>query len=145
MIDEEITGRIISAFYKVYNTLGYGFIERLYHNAMIIEIVQNGLAVEVEKPIAVYYGPNLLGNFEADLVVERRVIVELKAVEKLHSSHEAQLVNYLRATDVEIGLLFNFGKSAEFKRKLFENQYKRRSGRPADESILRSLLKKDPP
>jgi GxxExxY protein len=144
MIDEEITGRIISAFYKVYNTLGYGFIERLYHNAMIIEIAQDGLFVEIEKPIVVYYGANVLGNFEADLVVERRVIVELKAVEKLQPSHEAQLVNYLGATDIEIGLLFNFGKSAEFKRKLFENEYKRRVGRAADESILRSLLKNDP-
>ena len=69
MIDEELTRKIIKAFYAVYNTLGYGFIERLYHNAMIIEIVQGGLSVEVEKPIAVYYGPNLIGNFEADLVV----------------------------------------------------------------------------
>lgn len=144
MIDEEITGRIISAFYKVYNTLGYGFIERLYHNAMIIEIVQSGLSVEVEKPIAVYYGPNLIGNFEADLVVERRVIVELKAAEGLHPAHEAQLLNYLRATEIEIGLLFNFGRSAEFKRKLLQNEYKRRVGAKYDESILRALLLKDP-
>ncbi len=111
---------------------------------MIIELVLNGLTVEVEKPIAVYYGERVVGNFEADLVVEQRVIVELKAKEKLHPAHEAQLTNYLRATNVQIGLLFNFGKVAEFKRKLFENEYKRRLGPKTDESILRSLLKTDP-
>jgi GxxExxY protein len=144
MIDEELTRRIIKAFYSVYNTLGYGFIESVYHNAMILEIVENGLSVEVEKPIAVYYGANVIGTFEADLVVEKRVIVELKAKEKLHSAHEAQLTNYLRATDIEIGLLFNFGKLAEFKRKLFENEYKRHLGPKADETILQSLFKNDP-
>ena len=144
MIDEELTRRIIKAFYNVYNTLGYGFIERVYHNAMILEIVGNGLSVEVEKPIAVYYGANVIGTFEADLVVEQRVIVELKATEKLHPAHEAQLTNYLRATDIEIGLLFNFGKLAEFKRKLFENEYKRHVVPKADESILETLFKSDP-
>lgn len=141
MIDEELTGRIINAFYKVYNTLGFGFIESVYHNAMTVEIVRSGLSVEVEKPIAVFYGADIIGKFEADLVVEQRVIVELKAKEKLHPAHEAQLTNYLRATDVEIGLLFNFGRVAEFKRKLFENEYKRRGGSATDESMLRSLLK----
>ena len=144
MIDEELTGRIIKAFYKVYNTLGYGFIESVYHNSMIIEIVLEGLSVEVEKPIAVYYGANVVGTFEADLVVEQRVIVELKAKEKLLPAQEAQLTNYLRATDVEVGLLLNFGKSAELKRKLFENEYKRRETPKTDESILRSLLKSNP-
>ena len=95
---------------------------------MIIELVRDGLSIEVEKPIAVYYGTNVVGTFEADLVVNQRVIVELKAKEKLVPAHEAQLTNYLRATEVEVGLLFNFGKSAEFKRKLFENRYKRPTG-----------------
>lgn len=135
MIDEELTGKIISAFYTVYNTLGHGFIESIYHNAMIIEMVKKGLSVEIEKPITVYYGPNVVGTFEADLVVDRRVIVELKAKEKLIAAHEAQLTNYLRATDVEVGLLFNFGKSAEFKRKLFENRYKRDRDSGPDRSI----------
>ena len=101
----------------------------------------NGLYLEVKKPISVYYGASVIGKFEADLVVEHRVIVELKAKDKLHPAHEAQLTNYLRATDVEIGLLLNFGKSAEVKRKLFENEYKRHEGPGADKSILRSLLK----
>jgi GxxExxY protein len=141
MIDEKLTGKIISVFYTVYNTLGYGFIESIYHNAMVIEMVSRGLSIEIEKPIAVYYGPNVVGTFEADLVVERRVIVELKAKEKLVPAHEAQLTNYLRATDVEIGLLLNFGKSAEMKRKVFENRYKRHSDSQPDENILRTLLK----
>ena len=140
MIDEELTGKIISAFYSVYNTLGHGFIESIYHNAMIIEMVKRGLSVEIEKPITVYYGANVVGTFEADLVVEHRVIVELKAKEKLVPAHEAQLTNYLRATDMEIGLLFNFGKSAEIKRKLFENQYKRHKD-PDLGNIVRTLLK----
>jgi GxxExxY protein len=138
MIDEELTGKIISAFYIVYNTLGHGFIESIYHNAMVIEMVKRDLSVEIEKPITVYYGANVVGTFEADLVVEHRVIVELK--EKLVPAHEAQLTNYLRATDMEIGLLFNFGKSAEIKRKLFENQYKRHKD-PDLGNIVRTLLK----
>ena len=141
MIDEELTGRIINSFYKVYNTLGYGFIESVYHNAMILELARGGLSVEVKKPIAVYYGRNVIGNFEADLVVEKRVIVELKAKEKLHPAHEAQLTNYLRATDIEIGLLLNFGKLAELKRKLFENEYKRCDRHQGDDGILGSLLR----
>jgi GxxExxY protein len=144
MIDEELTRRIIRAFYKVYNTLGHGFIESVYHNAMIIEIVRNGLSVEIKKPITVYYGENVIGNFEADLFVQDRVIVELKAKESLHPSHEAQLTNYLRATDVEVGLLLNFGKKAEFKRKIFENEYKRRGSSSSEKSILESLLKENP-
>jgi len=144
MINEELTGRIINSFYKVYNTLGYGFIESVYHNALIVEIVGSGLSVEVKKPIAVYYGANVIGKFEADLVVEERVIVELKAKERLHPAHEAQLTNYLRATDIQVGLLLNFGKVAEFKRKLFENEYKRHQGPKEGESILRSLFKIDP-
>ena len=85
MIDEELTGRIINAYYNVYNTLGHGFIESVYHNATILEIVSGGLSVQVKKPIVVYYGANLIGRFEADLVVERRVIVELKAKEKIQN------------------------------------------------------------
>ena len=145
IIDEELTGRIISAFYKVYNTLGYGFIESVYHNAMIVELVRGGLSLETKKAIAVHYGANVIGNFEADLVVEKKVILELKAKESLHAAHEAQLLNYLRATDVELGLLFNFGKRAEFKRKYFSNEKKRRLVAEVDPGILESLFRSDPP
>ena len=127
MIDEELTRPIIKAFYKVYNSLGYGFIESVYHNAMIVELVRSGLSIETKKPIAVYYGASVIGTFEADLVVEKNVILELKAKESLHPAHEAQLINYLRATDVEIGLLLHFGPTAGVKRMIFPNARKRRS------------------
>ena len=152
MIDEELTGRIIKIFYGVYNALGYGFIESIYHNAMILEFVSKGIAVETEKPIAVFYGKNVIGTFSADLVVESKIILELKAKENLNSAHEAQLINYLRATDVEVGLLLNFGKTPEFKRKYFSNEKKKRTTAVmapdeflSNQEILKSLFKKDPP
>ena len=139
MIDEEITGQIIKIFYKVYNTLGHGFIEGVYRNSMILEFVRNGIAVETEKPIAVYYEEKLVGAFSADLVVEGKIILELKSKETLHPAHEAQLTNYLRATDIELGFVFNFGKEAAFKRKYFSNSKKRRTTSPTD-GILRNLF-----
>ena len=145
MIDEELTGRIIKVFYKVYNALGYGFIESIYHNSMILELVSGGLTIETEKPIAVYYGANVVGTFSADLVVEQKIILELKAKELLHSAHEAQLTNYLRATDIELGLLFNFGREPEFKRKYFSNGKKQLPANLVQDEILKSLFRKDPP
>jgi len=145
MIDEELTGRVIKVFYKVYNALGYGFIESIYHNSMIIELVREGMTIETEKPIAVLYDSNVVGTFAADLVVEGKIILELKAKETLHAAHEAQLTNYLRATDVELGLLLNFGKEPAFKRKYFSNAKKRRGSDPIDDALLNALFKKDPP
>ena len=145
MIDEELTGRVIKVFYKIYNALGYGFIESIYHNSMIIELVSEGIMIETEKPIAVHYGNNVVGTFSADLVVEEKLILELKAKEILHPAHEAQLTNYLRATDIELGLVLNFGKEPEFKRKYFSNQKKRRPTGPLERNMLESLFKKDPP
>ena len=124
--EEELTGQIIRVFYKVYNALGYGFIESVYHNAMMIELVNAGFKVESEKPIAVYYDGHVVGTFAADIVVEGKVILELKAKERIIEAHEAQLLNYLRSTDIELGLLLNFGKQPDFKRKYFTNENKRR-------------------
>ena len=135
MIEEELTGRIIKVFYKVYNTLGYGFIESVYHNAMIIELLNEGFQVESERHIAVYYNDRVVGTFAADLVVDGKVILELKAKERLHEAHEAQLLNYLRSTEIELGLLLNFGKQPEFKRKYFSNVNKRMRSKP-DVSLL---------
>jgi GxxExxY protein len=145
MIDEELTGQIIKTFYKVYNTLGYGFIESVYHNSMIVELVRNGIAIETEKAIAVYYDDRVVGTFSADLVVEGKVILELKSKETLHHAHEAQLTNYLRATDIELGFVLNFGKQAEFKRKYFSNKNKRRLPGPPDEGLLEQLFRKEDP
>ena len=118
-LHKDITAKIIQAFYKVYNTLGYGFLEKVYENAIRIEIGKSGLHVEQQKNIKVYYDSEQVGDYYADLLVENLVIVELKAAETICDEHETQLLNYLKATDIEVGLLINFGKKAEIKRKIF--------------------------
>jgi GxxExxY protein len=120
----EITELIIKAFYKVYNTLGYGFLEKVYRNALAIEIQKLGLEVAPEARILVYYEGEVVGEYFADLLVAGVVLVELKAVEKLIEGHEAQLINYLKATPYEVGLLLNFGPKPEIKRKAFDNDRK---------------------
>lgn len=111
MKHEEITEKIIQAFYKVYNTLGYGFLEKVYLNAMFIELTAIGLKVEKEKRILVYYFGQVVGDYNADLIVEDVAVAELKASEVLVEKNEHQLVNYLKATTIEVGLLLNFGKT----------------------------------
>ena len=125
MLHKEITEEIIKAYYQVYNTLGYGFLEKVYENAMVIELYKNGLHVEQQKNIRVYYNANIIGDYFADLLVDDKVIVELKAAHKLCKAHEAQLLNYLRATQIEVGLLLNFGINPAFKRKIFQNKFKK--------------------
>jgi GxxExxY protein len=116
---EEITDKILKAAFKVHNTLGFGFLENVYQNALIIEIRKEGLKVEREKPIKVQYGDEIVGEYSADLIVGDKVIIELKAVEGLNKKFEVQLVNYLTATGLEVGLLLNFGKgSLQYKRKV---------------------------
>lgn len=127
MIDDnykqtDVTQKIIKAFYQVYNTLGYGFLEKVYENAIIIELKSMEIDVEKQKPIKVYYKEQHVGEYYADLVIENSVIVELKAAESLCEEHEFQLINYLKATDIEVGLLLNFGKTPEIKRKVFSNK-----------------------
>lgn len=118
---KEITDKILKAFFQVYNTLGYGFLEKVYENAMYFELTQMGLHCEKQRPIGVYYKTQIAGEYVADLVVEKLVILELKAVESLAEEHEFQLINYLKATNIEVGLLLNFGKVPQFKRKVFTN------------------------
>lgn len=109
----------MSAAFKIHNNLGFGFLEKVYKNAMFIELSKNNLKVEIEKPIKVYYENKEVGNYFADLIVENKVIVELKAVENLNKSFEVQLVNYLSATKIDVGLLLNFNKeSLQYKRKV---------------------------
>lgn len=122
----DITGQIIRAFYKVYNTLGYGFLEKVYGNSLAIELRQQGLSVIQQAPINVYYNGQLVGKYYADLVVEDKVIVELKTVETLADEHYAQLLNYLKATKIQVGLLLNFGPTEpEVRRRIFETARKR--------------------
>jgi GxxExxY protein len=120
----DITEKIIKAFYNVYNKLGYGFLEKVYENAIMIELLKFGFDVKKQVPIKVFYEGKEVGFYFADLVVNNLVIIELKAGEGLVEEHEAQLTNYLRATEIEVGLLLNFGKTAQFKRKVFSNEYK---------------------
>ena len=117
MEDEELTKKVIGCAFKVHNSLGSGFLEKVYENALRIELSRAGLGVEQQIPIQVYYQGEVIGDFVSDLLVEKRLIVELKAIEKLTKLHEAQLVNYLTATGLDIGLLINFGKSVQIKRK----------------------------
>jgi len=120
----ELTDKIIRAFYTVYNKLGYGFLEKVYENAMKIELKKLELQTEKQVAINVYYDGENVGIYFADLIVENLVIIELKAGEGLVEEHEAQLTNYLRATNIEVGLLLNFGKTAQIKRKVFSNRFK---------------------
>ncbi len=124
LLHQEITESIIKAFYKVYNTLGYGFLEKVYENALLIELRNAGLNCKSQVPIKVAYEGEVVGNYFADILVEDKVTLELKAASTICEEHEAQLINYLKATDIEIGLLLNFGKDPEFVRKIFENEYK---------------------
>jgi GxxExxY protein len=124
MLHKELTNKIISCFYKVYNELGFGFLENVYQNALYFELLNSGFKVEAQKGIAVYYQKQLVGQYRADLIVENTIILELKAVEFLVEEHELQLINYLKATEIEIGLLLNFGKKPEFRRKIFTNDRK---------------------
>ena len=120
----ETTDRILKGFYTVYNTLGYGFLEKVYRNALAFELRKLRLTVVQESRIAVHYGGLLVGEYFADLVVNDAVIVELKAVRTLAAEHEAQLLNYLKATPYEVGLLLNFGQKPQIKRKAYDNARK---------------------
>ena len=120
----DITGIIIKAFYNVYNQLEYGFLEKVYENALLIELKKLGLECVAQYPVEVFYDDLKVGFYIADIIVNNCVIVEIKAAEALCEEHEAQLTNYLRATDIEVGLLLNFGKKIEFKRKVFSTEYK---------------------
>lgn len=121
MLHEEITSEIIAAFYVVYNKLGYGFLEKVYENALIFELQKRGFAVKQQVPIQVYYEGQVVGEYFADLLVQDTVILELKVVDEIIDAHEAQLINYLKATKLEVGLVLSFGSKPEFKRKIFTN------------------------
>jgi GxxExxY protein len=121
----EITEKIINCFYKVYNKLGYGFLEKVYERAMLIELERAGLKYLNQKKIKIFYDGIELASYTPDLLVENCVVVENKAAITLHSSHEDQLKNALRASEMEVGLLFNFGIKPEFRRKVFANEFKK--------------------
>ena len=116
----ELTERIIGAAYRVHNVLGFGFLEKVYENALALELSDDGLAVARQQLVPVRYKGRPVGDYVADLVVADKVIVEVKAVGALDRVHEVQLVNYLKATGIEVGLLINFGRKVEVKRKVLD-------------------------
>jgi GxxExxY protein len=127
----DITDKILHAFFKVvYPGLGYGFLEKVYENALAITLLSMGLKVQQQARINVYFQERIVGEYFADLLVENVVIIELKAVSHLSAEHEAQLLNYLRATPFEVGLLLNFGIKPQFIRKAFDNSRKSVTWKP---------------
>ena len=124
MLHEDLTNRIICAFYNVYNCLGHGFLEKVYENALVIELKKLGFLVTQQESVKVYYKGIQVGDYFADIVVNDLVILELESAEALRNEHIAQLTNYLKATDKEVGLLFNFGQKPEFKRVVLGNDSK---------------------
>jgi len=121
---KELTEKIIKIFYQVYNTLGYGFLEKIYENAMMIEFRKAVIPAAAQSPIKVLYKNELVGEYYADILVDDKVIVEIKATRGFVPENEAQLLNYLKASDIEVGLLLNFGPKPEIKRKVFDNYRK---------------------
>ncbi len=124
MKHKELSEKIIKIFYQVYNKLEYGFLEKIYENAMMIEFKKQGIPATSQSPINVLYDSILVGEYFADILVDNKVIVEIKATKAISIEHEAQLLNYLKATDIEVGLLLNFGPEPSIKRKVFDNDRK---------------------
>jgi GxxExxY protein len=120
----DTTELVLKAFFQVYGVLGYGFLEKVYENAMAIACRKLGLSVEQQISIVVHFDDHVIGKYDADLLVNNLVVVEMKAVRSLAEEHEAQLLNYLKATPYEVGLLLNFGPKPQHKRKVFDNTLK---------------------
>ena len=131
-----LTDKIIGVFYDVYNELGHGFLESTYSEAMALALTESGLANAREVPVPVWFRGRKVGQYFADLVVESHVLLELKAARTLESAHQAQLFHYLKSTEIEVGLLFNFGPRAQFRRLLFDNERKKIRENPC-ESVAR--------
>lgn len=120
-----LTKKVIGVYYDVYNELGNGFLESVYEQSLSLALKQAGLRVRRQVGIPVWFRKHQVGRFEADLIIEDLVIVELKAVKRIVKAHRSQLLNYLRATEMEVGLLFNFGPKPEFERFAFDNARKK--------------------
>lgn len=120
----DLTEKILGAFYQVHKELGYGFSEKVYENALVLLLREKGLKVEQQKSITVYFHEKIVGEYIADVLVNDLVLLELKSAKNIVDEHIAQLLNYLKATEIEVGLLLNFGPKAEFKRKVYDNERK---------------------
>jgi GxxExxY protein len=125
LLHKELTDKILASFFAVQMELGHGFLEKVYQNSMYLELKAQGLQVIPHLPIKVYYKGHIVGDYFPDLLVENKVILELKAAVSIHYEHELQLLNYLKATEYELGYLLNFGKKGEFKRIIYTNDNKK--------------------
>ena len=124
LLHKELTDKILQAFYDVYNELGYGFLEKVYQNSLYLELISRGFKVSAQKQIKVYYKGVEVGEYYADMLDNDLVILELKAADYIVQDFEWQLINYLRGTEIEVGLVLNFGIKPDFRRKVFENERK---------------------
>jgi GxxExxY protein len=120
----ELTELIIGVFYEVYNELGFGFLESVYRNSLHLALLEKGLAVEQEVPVTVFFRGKNVGDFRADLVVNETILLELKTAEQIVAAHESQVLNYLRSTSLELGLILNFGPRPQVRRMLLDNSRK---------------------
>jgi len=128
----ELTDKIIGVYYDVYNELGYSFLESVYEESMAMALREAGLEAEPQVAVPVLFRGHQVGDFRADLLIEHKILLELKAARTLDRSHEAQLLHYLRATEIEIGLLLNFGDKPQFRRLFFDNERKKIRARPCE-------------
>jgi GxxExxY protein len=136
----ELTQKIIGVFFEVYSELGHGFLESVYETAFQVALVSKGMSVFRQIEVPVWFRGQKIGDFTADMLVEKCVLLELKAGRSLDPAHEAQLLNYLRATEIEVGMLFSFGLKPQFKRLAYDNDRKQGGLRP---SLLETLLTAD--
>ena len=134
-----VTQDVIGAFYEVYNELGHGFLESVYREAMIVALRSKNLVVEREKTVNVEFRGKIVGVFRTDLLVQNCVVAELKCARTIDSNHEAQLLNYLKATKFEVGLLLNFGVKPQFRRMIWETARSRHRGRPMSPTVGHGL------
>ena len=128
----DLTDKIIGVFYDVYNELGYGFLESVYEESLVIALRETGLSVDRQVPVPVWFRQQKVGEFRADILVEESVLLELKCARTLEPAHEAQLLHYLKSTQIEIGLLLNFGTKPQFRRLLFDNERKKIRENPCE-------------
>ena|SRR5690606_26082189 len=115
----ELSHKVIGAFYRTYNELGHGFLESVYQNALVLELRAEGIECRQQIPIEVRFRNSVVGLFRADVIVQDQLIIEIKAVQNLQPAHESQLINYLKATGIRLGLLLNFGPKAQVRRRVF--------------------------
>ena len=120
----DLTGKVLGAFFQIHKEMGFGFSEKVYESTLEVLLRELGMVPERQKEILVYYHGQVVGEYKADMIVNEAVLLEIKSVEKLIDAHDAQLLNYLKSTEFEVGLLLNFGRQAEFHRKIYDNSRK---------------------